>query len=73
MYAELMKLGFEYALMEFNAIQIASAHRIHLELLSRFLYSQHPINTYDPNKLNQIWNAKLDKEHKDIKKLCYLL
>jgi hypothetical protein len=25
MYAELMKLGFEYALMEFNAIQIASA------------------------------------------------
>jgi hypothetical protein len=35
MYAELMKLGFEYALI-FNAIQIASAHRIHLELLSRF-------------------------------------
>lgn len=69
MYAELMKLGFEYALMEFNAIQIVGVHRIHLELLSRFLYSQHPINTYDPNKLNQIWNAKLDKRadrHKEV-------
>ena len=69
MYDEVRKLGFEYALMEFNAIQIVRVHRIHLELLSRFLYSQHPKNTYDPNKLNQIWVAKLgnrDQRHKEL-------
>jgi hypothetical protein len=54
--------------MEFNAIQIASAHRIHLELLSRF-YTHNILSIHDPNKLNQIWNAKLDKRaqrHKEV-------
>lgn len=69
MYAQLLKSGFEYALMEFNAVQLVLAHRIHLELLSRFLYSQHPINKYDPQKLVQIWQTKLDgrnQRHKEI-------
>lgn len=68
-YEEIRKLGFEYALMEFNAVQLVKVHRIHLELLSRFLYSQHPINIYDPNKLYSIWSAKIanrDKRHKEL-------
>ena len=69
MYAEIRKLGFEYALMEFNAVQLVRVHRIHLELLPRFLYSQHPINIYDPKKLYSIWSAKIanrDQRHKEL-------
>jgi hypothetical protein len=69
MYKELLKTGFEYALMEFNAVQIVLVHRISLDILPRFLYSQHPINKYDPRKLIQIWQSKLDKRearHKEI-------
>jgi len=69
MYNELRKLGFEYSLIEFNAIQLVRVHKISLELLPRFLYSQHPINKYDPNKLNEIWVAKIgkrDERHKEI-------
>lgn len=69
MYEQLLYSGFEYALMEFNAAQIVLVHRINLELLPRFLYSQHPKNVYDPKKLIQIWQAKLDgraKRHQEI-------
>jgi hypothetical protein len=69
MYDELRKLGFEYALMEFDASRIRFVHKIKLELLPRFLYSQHPINKYDPKKLVEIWNAKIgarDERHKVI-------
>ena len=69
MYKELLNTGFEYSLMEFNAIQLVLVHRIHLELLPRFLYSQHPINKYDPQKLIQIWQAKLsgrNERHKEV-------
>ncbi len=69
MYAEIRKLGFEYALMEFNAVQLVRVHRIHLELLPRFLYSQHPINIYDPKKLYSIWSVKIenrDQRHKEL-------
>ncbi len=68
-YTELLKYGFEYGIMEFNAVQLKLVHKINLELLPRFLYSSHPKNTYDPNKLMQIWTAKLDKReerHKEI-------
>lgn len=60
MYNELIGLGFEYAIVEYNAIQIVNAHRISLNILPRFLYSQHPIVKYDPQKLIQIWNAKIE-------------
>jgi hypothetical protein len=59
-YKVLFKLGFEYALMEYNAIQIKMVHRIHIEATPRWLYSQHPKAVYDPDKLMQIWNKKLE-------------
>lgn len=68
-YDELRTLGFEYALMEFDALRIELVHRIHLELLPRFLYHQHPKNVYDPKKLIEIWSAKIgarDQRHKEM-------
>jgi hypothetical protein len=69
MYKELLKWKFEYSLMEYNAIQIYRCHKIHMSQISRFLYSQHPKAKYDPQKLMQIWNAKLetrDKRHNEM-------
>jgi hypothetical protein len=69
MYSELKKYGFEYALMEFNLIQVNFAHKISIDMVPRFLHAQHPINKYDPNKLMEIWTAKLetrDERHKEI-------
>lgn len=69
MYSELQRLGFEYALMEFNSIQLRLVHKIKLDLLPRFLYAQHPKNVYDPKKLIQIWEAKINtrnERHKEI-------
>ena len=60
MYSELLKYGFEYSIQEYNVAQIKMVHRISLDLLPRFLYSSHPKNTYDPKKLVQIWQTKLD-------------
>lgn len=59
-YQELLRAGFEYTLMEFNAAQIKMVHRISLEMLPRFLYSQHPKAKYDPGKLMEIWNKKIE-------------
>lgn len=61
MYEELKRLKFEYAIVEYNAIQIVKAHRINLEALPRFLYSQHPKVKYDPTKLLHIWKTKIEK------------
>ena len=60
MYSELVKFGFEYTLMEYNAAQIKMVHKIHMKMLPRFFYSQHPAATYDPKKLMEIWNKKLE-------------
>jgi hypothetical protein len=68
-YNLLRKFGFEYALMEYDASRIKLAHKISMDVLPRFLYHQHPINIYDPDKLMQIWNAKIEKRdqrHKEI-------
>jgi len=68
-YTELLKYGFEYAIVEYNAIQISLVHKINLELLPRFLYSSHPKNKYDPKKLMEIWTAKLktrEKRHQEM-------
>jgi hypothetical protein len=38
-------------------------------LLPRFLYSSYPKNTYDPKKLLEIWETKLEtkeQRHKEI-------
>lgn len=65
----LWSLGFEYALMPFDAIRITKVHRIELNILARFFYHQHPINRYDPRKLNEIWQAKIkdrDQRHQEM-------
>lgn len=69
MYSELIKYGFEYAIVEYNLIQVKLVHRIHMNVVPRFLISQHPKNKYDPAKLFEIWNAKIgdkDKRNKEI-------
>lgn len=63
-YRELLRWGFEYAIVEYNVSQILFAHKINLNLIPRFLLSQHPKNIYDPVKLYGIWKAKFD-EHID--------
>lgn len=68
-YNELRKLGFEYSLVEYDVSRIKIVHKIELNLIPRFLYSQHPKNVYDPNKLIQIWDAKIskrDERHKEM-------
>lgn len=69
MYTELIRIGFEYALVEYNLSQVKIAHRINLNLLPRFLYSSHPKNKYDPLKIMQIWSSKLkdkEKRHQEM-------
>jgi len=71
MYSELIKYGFEYALVEYNALQIKLVHRIEMEMVPRFLISAHPKNKYDPAKLFDIWQVKLkdkDKRNQEIMK-----
>lgn len=68
-YTELLKVGFEYALMEFNAIQVVTAHKISMNILPRFINSGHPQNKYDPKKLIEIWEAKLDKREQRHKEM----
>lgn len=68
-YSELLRLGFEYALMEFNAIQIHTVHKISMNILPRFINSQHPQNKYDPKKLISIWEAKIDKREQRHKEM----
>jgi hypothetical protein len=69
MYSELIKYGFEYALVEYNALQIKMVHRIEMDSVPRFLISAHPKNKYDPGKLFDIWQVKLkdkDKRNQEI-------
>lgn len=73
MYTELLRLGFEYAIVEYNAAQLKLVHRISLEILPRFLYSSHPKNKYDPNKLMEIWKAKIDGKEQRHKEMTLLL
>ena len=70
-YDELLRLGFEYSIVEYNLIQVKKVHRVSLKMIPRFLYSGHPINKYDPPKLMQIWKAKIetkDKRHQEMLK-----
>jgi len=72
-YDELRNLGFEYALMEFDVSKIELANKVSLLLLPRFLYHQHPINKYDPNKLIEIWAAKIEKREQRHKEMTLAL
>lgn len=69
MYRELLKYGFEYAIVEYNLAQVEIVHKITLQMVPRFLYSQHPINKYDPKKLYEIWSAKIssrEQRHQEM-------
>jgi len=71
-YKELIKYGFEYSIVEYNLNQINYVHKISMEVLPRFLYSQHPKNIYDPKKLYQIWKSKIStkiERDKEINKM----
>ncbi len=71
MYRELLKYGFEYAIVEYNMAQVKAVHKISMSMTPRFLYSQHPINKYDPKKLYEIWEAKIGEQgerHKEMSK-----
>lgn len=71
MYRELLKYGFEYAIVEYNMAQVKAVHKISMGMVPRFLYSQHPINKYDPKKLYEIWEAKIGEQgerHKEMSK-----
>jgi len=72
-YTELLKYGFEYAIVEFTLSQIISVHQIKMNLVPRFLYSQHPINIYDPNKLYSIWKVKLETKEQRNREMMNLL
>ena len=62
MYKELKKYSFQYALMEYNVSQIKIVHKIEIDMLPRFLYSQHPQAKYDPKKLMEIWTKKFSEQ-----------
>ena len=71
-YSELRSIGFEYALMEFDASKIIFAHKISMYILPKFLISAHPTNKYDPKKLFSIWQSKIEKQAErdsDMKKV----
>jgi len=62
-YNELLRYGFEYAIMEYNMSQLVAVHRINMSAIPRFLYSGHPINKYDPGKLYDIWKVKIGTKY----------
>jgi hypothetical protein len=74
-YDALFKVGYEYAIMEYNIKSIDIVHKISTVVLPRFLYSGHSLNKYDPKKLYSIWKAKLGgrkQRHEEILKLSAL-
>ena len=70
-YKELIRVGYEYSLVEYNLSQVKMVHKIDLILIHKFLYSGHPINLYDPNNLYKIWLKKLEtreQRHQEMMK-----
>ena len=62
-YNELLRYGFEYAIMEYNVAQMNFVHRINMKNIPQFLYAGHPINKYDPRKLYDIWRVKIQTKY----------
>jgi len=68
-YTELLSIGYEYSIVEYNAEQIVGVHWITINFCPQFLYSAHPKVKYDPEKLYQIWLKKIEtkaERHKEI-------
>ncbi len=71
-YKELLRVGYEYSLMEFSARRVQRVYEIPIAILPEFLYSSWPANKYDPNKLYQIFYKKLEtkaQRHADMIKI----
>lgn len=71
-YRELIRWGFEYAIVEYNLAQVQLVHKISMSQIPRFLNAGHPINIYDPKKLYSIWTAKFNEHaqrHQEMSKL----
>jgi hypothetical protein len=70
-YTELLKIGYEYALVEYNLAMVKTVHKIDISNINRFLYSGHPKVKYDPKKLYEIWSVKIEtkrERHEEIMK-----
>jgi len=68
-YKMLLKVGYEYALVEYNMEQVARSYSVSIELLPKFLYSTWPSIKYDPLNLYKIWMKKIetrDERHQEI-------
>lgn len=64
-YKELIRYGFEYAIVEYDIKKIKAVLKIDISILPEFLYSSYPAVKYDPNKLYDIWSKKLkDREQR---------
>jgi len=59
-YTMLLKVGYEYALVEYDMKRVQQAYQIDFSILPNFLYSSYPKNKYDPDKLYSIWLKKLE-------------
>lgn len=59
----LKSIGFEYALMPFIKNKIIFSHKISMHMVPKFLIHQHPTNKYDPKKLLQIWESKIQNSN----------
>lgn len=59
-YSMLLKVGYEYALVEYDMKRVEQAYEIDIDILPNFLYSSYPKNKYDPKKLYSIWLKKLE-------------
>jgi hypothetical protein len=68
-YKKLIRLGFEYSIVEYEIGRIVKVFEISYISLPTWLYSQHPVNKYDPIKLYDIWEKKLKnrpERHKEM-------
>jgi hypothetical protein len=71
-YKQLLRIGFEYALVEYNVAFIGRAYKISIEVLPKFLNSTYPAVKYDPQGLYHIWKVKLEtkeQRHQEIIKM----
>lgn len=69
MYKQLLRIGYEYALVEYDMRRIERCYHISINILPNFLYSSYPKNKYDPQKLYDIWYKKLsgrEQRHQEI-------
>jgi hypothetical protein len=68
-YKLLLKVGYEYGIVEYNLEQVVRCYSVSIEVLPRFLYSTHPSIKYDPENLYKIWLKKLEtrqERHQEI-------